>query len=523
MAQWVSKPDMYGVGGGEFIDDTGQVWPDPWGTLNTQAQAPVPGINAGAPQGGDMSGGGGAPPGVEEFLALQGNQPQPAPAPHEAPEAAPVDAGNVDLGAPGGLGAAMDAPMPQPGFANKSAAASGGEPPTPQPGISNTRETSGSSTSNESGSSGLSAEAQKRQGENLTAVSKAQGQARDAAAAYGVLGADQAAKRSKLIMEDAAAGLEKTAAQIALNDHIMGQVDKRMTAGAEWRPDRSELFHGDRGVAFGIAAAVAAMSGAWMQGRGLTGSNPYLPTIMKMIDDNANDQVRKNSSTMQFLREQKGDLRAAAIELKQRQLRYATQRLDGLALKDQSELLKAGVEKTRAEMQAQDAKWEQEKRQALERTETNKVTKSFSRSEAPAAGPPGGERTPDQGKAKGAVDAINMFGNKAGLKRGPDGKWRVGPGAFPPAALEKLNPFSDDSINASAEAAVEAYGRLQSGGVIGAEERPAFRDQLGLNTLTRAELAARLNAAENALGARLRSTDEAQQTRDTTVPEGWKK
>lgn len=517
MAQWIPKPDMYGVGGGEFVDDTGQVWPDPWGTLNTAAQAPVPGVNAGAPQGGDMSGGG-APPGVEEFIALQGNQPEPAPAPHEAP-AAP----GPGLDTPEGLASAMDAPMPTPGFADKKAAAGGNEPPAPTPGFANQREGSTFSQGSESGSSGLSPEAQARQGANITEVAKAQGQARDTTAQYNTQAADLAAARSKTIMEDAAQGLEKTAAQIALNDHIQGQVENRMKAGAEWRPDRSELFHGDRGVAFGIAAAVAAMAGAWMQGRGLAGSNPYLPTIMKMIDDNANDQVRKNSTTMQFLREQKGDLRAAGIELKQRQLRYATQRLDGLALKDQSDLLRAGVEKTRAEMLAQDAKWEQEKRQALERTETNKVTKSFSRSESTAPGPAGGERTPDQGKAKGAVDAINLFGNKAGLQRGPDGKWRVGGGAFPPAALEKLNPFSDDSINAAAEAAVEAYGRLQSGGVIGAEERPAFRDQLGLNTLTRAQLAARLNAAENALNARMKSTDEAQQTRDTTVPEGWKK
>jgi hypothetical protein len=76
---------------------------------------------------------------------------------------------------------------------------------------------------------------------------------------------------------------------------------------------------------------------------------------------------------------------------------------------------------------------------------------------------------------------------------------------------------------AAGEAAVEAYGRLQSGGVIGSEERPAFRDQLGLNTLTRAQLAARLNAAETALRSRLKSTDEAAQRRETTVPAGWKK
>lgn len=504
---------MYGPGGGEFVDDTGQVWPDPWGTLQNQLAPPQV-----APTGPEMpASGGGAPPGVEEFLALQGNQPEPAPAPHEAP-AAP----GAPLGSPEGLAAAMDAPTPQIGFADQKQAAGGNEPPQPQIGFAD-QERTGSSTSRESGSSGLSPEAQKRQGENITQVAGAQGQARDAAASYGNLQADQQAEQSKRMIQDAAQGLEKTAAQIALNDHITGQVEKRMAAGAEWRPDRTQLFQGDRGVAFGISAAVAAMAGAWMQGRGLTGSNPYLPTIMKMIDDNANDQVRTNSSTVQFLREQKGDLRAAAIELKQRQLRYATQRLDGLALKDSSDLTRAGVEKTRADMLAQDAKWEQEKRQALERTETNRVTKSFSQSTAPGTGPAGGERNEAQGKAAGVQAALDRFGSSAGLKRGPDGKWRVGPGAFPPALLEKINPFSDDSIKSDFEAAVEAYGRMQSGGVIGAEERPAFREQLGESTTTRAQLAARLNAAETAIAPRLKSTDAQKHRNENTVPEGWKK
>jgi hypothetical protein len=508
MAQWIPKPDMYGPGGGEFVDDTGQVWPDPWGTLQQQLAPPQ------AQQTGEMPASAGQ---VQDFLQSTAPAPTPAPAPHEAP-AAP----GAPLGTPEGMAAALEAPQPQIGFADQKAAAGGNEPPQPQIGFADqVRE--GFSKSEESGSSGLSPEAQKRQGANITEVAKAQGAARDTTAAYGTLQADQAQEQSKRMIQDAAAGLEKTAAQIALNDHINGQVEARMKAGSEWRPDRTQLFQGDRGVAFGISAAVAAMAGAWMQGRGLTGNNPYLPTIMKMIDDNANDQIRTNTATMQFLREQKGDLKAAGIELRQRQLRYATQRLDGLALKDQSDLMRAGVEKARQEMLAQDAKWEQEKRQALERTETNRVTKSFSQSTTPGTGPAGGERNEAQGKAAGVQAALDRFGTSAGLKRGPDGKWRVGGGAFPPALLEKINPFSDDAIKADFEAAVEAYGRMQSGGVIGSEERPAFREQLGENTTTRAQLAARLNAAETAIQPRLKSTDEAKHRNENTAPEGWKK
>jgi hypothetical protein len=413
-------------------------------------------------------------------------------------------------------------PPPTPGFADKGGA-SAGAPPPPQPGLADLQSSSSTSGS-ETGSTGLSDEAQKRQGANIGQVAQAQAGAREAGAQYGTLQADQAAQRSQTLLAEASTGIEKAAAQIALQDEIQQRVDKRMTAGAEWKPDRSELFHNDHGVAFGLMAAVAAMAGAWMQGRGLTGQNPYLPTIMHMIDDNVQAQVRANSATMQQLREQKGDIKAAIVELKQRQLHFAQLRLDGLALKDQSDLMRAGVEKTRQDMQAQDAKWEQEKRQALERTETRKVTSSFTKSTSPnpLASKEPGERTPEQGKAQGAVDAINDFGKKAGLIRDKNGKWTVGGGAFPPAMLEKINPFADDSIKSAHEAAVEAYGRLQSGGVIGDKEREAFNEQLGGKTTTRAQLAARLNAAQVALDARLRSSDEVANKRKTTIPEAWK-
>lgn len=516
MAQWVAKPDLYGAGGGEFIDDTGTVWPDPWGTLAPPAAAPS--------QGEIMNGMPSSAAQVGEFLQATAPQPTPPAAPHEAPTGAPP------LQSPEGMAAALDAPMPPtptPGFAEQNAAAGGGAAPAPRPGFADVKEGTTSSRTSETGSTGLSDEAQARQGANISAVVDAKQGERDAAAQFAALEADQAAARSKQILTEAAQGLEKTAAQIALNDHVQSQVDAKMKAGAEWRPDRTELFHGDRGAAFGIMAAIAAMAGAWMQGRGLTQKNPYLPTILKIIDDNANDQVRRNSTTMQLLREQKGDLRAAALELRQRQASYAKQRLEGLALKDQSDLMRAGVAKTTAALDAQIAQWEQEKRQSLERTETNKIVKTFSQSQSQSqtigAGPAGGERTPDQAKAQAVFDAANRAYKSAGLIRGPDGKWRVGGGAFPPAALEKLNPFSDDSITANFDALDETFGRLQSGGVIGEDEADRFSRMTGRETLTRAQLAARANALETALRARLKSTDETQQRRETTVPEGWKK
>lgn len=114
-----------------------------------------------------------------------------------------------------------------------------------------------------------------------------------------------------------------------------------------------------------------------------------------------------------------------------------------------------------------------------------------------------GDLTEAQGKAQAAAESIDSFATAAGLVRDPaTGKWKTGDGIVPPALLEKINPFSDNTINSRFEAAVESYGRMQSGGVIGDDEREAFRDQLGRGTTTREQLAARLNAADTTLHSR---------------------
>ena len=114
-----------------------------------------------------------------------------------------------------------------------------------------------------------------------------------------------------------------------------------------------------------------------------------------------------------------------------------------------------------------------------------------------------GDLSEAQGKAQAAAESISAFAQAAGLVRDPTtGKWKTGEGLVPPALLEKINPFSDNTINSRFEAAVEAYGRMQSGGVIGDDERKAFREQLGEGTSTREQLAARLNAADTTLSSR---------------------
>ncbi|HKO93453.1 MAG TPA: hypothetical protein VJU61_20005 [Polyangiaceae bacterium] len=104
-------------------------------------------------------------------------------------------------------------------------------------------------------------------------------------------------------------------------------------------------------------------------------------------------------------------------------------------------------------------------------------------------------------KALASEQAVKNFYEKAGLKL-VDGEWVVnddlplseGGGIVPPGFVESVNPGSDNSISAAGEAAAEAFGRLQSDGAINKDELPRFRDQVGINTANRKQLAARANA-----------------------------
>lgn len=129
-----------------------------------------------------------------------------------------------------------------------------------------------------------------------------------------------------------------------------------------------------------------------------------------------------------------------------------------------------------------------------------------------------------QGKAEAAHQTVSDFAQKAGLVRNPTTtKWEVGEGMVPPGFLESINPFSDDSVNTALDAAVEGYGRQQSGGVIGNDERESFYEQLGKSTGNRRQLAAKLNAVELNIEAK-RKQDMAAIRNGTTnaPPAAWK-
>lgn len=128
--------------------------------------------------------------------------------------------------------------------------------------------------------------------------------------------------------------------------------------------------------------------------------------------------------------------------------------------------------------------------------------------------------------AEGAVVGINRLATKAGLKRNPKtGEWEAGEGLIAPAVAEKALStatlgIAGTPIQDELDMAAEAYGRWRSGGVISDEsERPQFYEQMGKNTLTRAQLASKLNAAEASI-----QVGRPKRTREktNTAPEEWK-
>jgi hypothetical protein len=410
-------------------------------------------------------------------------------------------------------------PDPAASFAKSPyAAPAAAQPPAP-PGLSGTQYDT--TTTKTTGSSGLSADAQKRQGARLDDVKAKQEQASADEVAAREARAQADVRATEAAVHAAAERRREAAAEQAVNDRITSEVDRKMQAASDWQPDRKNMF--GFGAGRGIAAAVAIIAGGWMQGRGMTSTNQFLPFVMKMIDDDVNDQLRANSANIQFLREQKGDLKAAASELKKRQLMLVDSELQAktaaAAAKDPA--VAKQIEAFKSQSAAKLAEWDADQRKALERTVTEQVSRtSTPRQVDPNAGAAAIKpRTEDQAKAQSAADSISDLGTKAGLLRDADGKWIVGKGPLPPGLVENVTGLWDGSpIKAAGDAAVEAFGRLMSGGVIGDEERENFRDMLGQGLTSRATLAAKLNSAERMLQARKREADAAADEQKARIP-----
>jgi hypothetical protein len=412
-------------------------------------------------------------------------------------------------------GAPAAPPDPAASFAKSPyAAPAAAQPPAP-PGLSGTQYDT--TTTKTTGSSGLRADAQKRQGARLDDVKAKQEQASADEVAAREARAQADVRATEAAVHAAAQRRREAAAEQAVNDRIMSEVDRKMQAASDWQPDRKNMF--GFGAGRGIAAAVAIIAGGWMQGRGMTSTNQFLPFVMKMIDDDVNDQLRNNSANIQFLREQKGDLKAAASELKKRQLMLVDSELQAktaaAAAKDPA--VAKQIEAFKSQSAAKLAEWDADQRKALERTVTEQVSRTTTPRQVVAGEAPK-ERNAQQARAEAVTRAANEFGAKAGLIRDANGKWVVGEGPLPPAFIEGINPFSDGAIKAAAEQVAEHYGRLQSQGAIGVEERPELRDQVGMNTTTRAQLAAKLNALEVGIAPLSTMGDEKAQQQRTQIP-----
>lgn len=432
--------------------------------------------------------------------------------------------GSLGLTSVGGQAVPPPFAPPAPPGPAKPAGASGLQPPAP-PGPSGGGMSYETTTTRTEGSSGLSDEGFKRANERLDRASAADRQATADEVAAKQARQEYEIRATDAALSEAADKTRRLAAEKAVNDHVMAETDRRMQAAADWKPDRAAFFKGENGAARGILAAIAVIAGGWMQGRGQTSTNQFLPFIMKMIDDDVEDQIRTNSANIQFLREQKGDLKAAGIELKQRMWQSVDAELQakGAAAAARDPSAQAAIEAYKSKRAADDARLDAEKRTAIERNVSRSVSRVTSPAAmaAPAAVAAPKERSEAQAKAQSANDAVNALGEKAGLIRDANGKWVVGKGPLPPGMLEQLpfiGRFFGNEVTSAADAAVEAYGRMQSGGVIGADERPAFEKQLGKDTFTRQELANRLNAADVNIKAKLREQDAVAQEQSVNIP-----
>lgn len=123
----------------------------------------------------------------------------------------------------------------------------------------------------------------------------------------------------------------------------------------------------------------------------------------------------------------------------------------------------------------------------------------------------GEKRTDDQGKAAGALAGLEGFAKDAGLVLGDEG-YRANPddkSLFNARQRERAGsilPGASQKLRASESAATEAFGRLQSGGVISPTEEERFRAMIG-DAVTDQQLAENMNAIMRIIRPRLAAAD----------------
>lgn len=236
--------------------------------------------------------------------------------------------------------------------------------------------------------------------------------------------AAQAGGQAQADLATASAGLERQQSQEAYGrgvndyftragemqtqDEIIRETSARLEDAAKFKPDRTQLFQGDTGLLFGISAAVAAMAGGWLMGQGLTGGkNPYLDTVLRMIDDNANDQIAANSQVYQELTRRLGSAEAAKRELKARMAEALNQTIEAKGRFEKADLVQRGAAVAMADVQKEVAKNRLEAAKLTGQTTTKTVQSRTQMVANPAAMPFGID--PSDPKQAARIERVGML------------------------------------------------------------------------------------------------------------------
>lgn len=323
------------------------------------------------------------PPATDEERVAAALGPQPvAPAQPAAPAAPPGPLGVTAVGP-------VTPPPIEPGSADRSPAAALAPPPV-EPGFADRPQQPATipvtTTDRSTGTQGIDAA-------SATAVGAATEDANAAAQAAGEaqIASDQAAADLEARQAQEAYGrgvntyFEK-AAELQTQDAILRETTEKLDEASRFQPDRTELFQGDTGALFGISAAISAMAGGWLMGQGLTGGrNPFLDSVLRMIDDNANDQIRANSNVYEELTRRLGSAQAAKKELKARMLGAVNETIAAKTRLEKSGLVQQGAASTMADVQREQAKNRLEAAKLTAKTVTTNVQTRTQQMPNPAA------------------------------------------------------------------------------------------------------------------------------------------
>jgi len=204
------------------------------------------------------------------------------------------------------------------------------------------------------------------------------------------------------------------AAALAVEDAVIGETAKRLEETAKFKPDRTALFKGDTGTLFGISAAISAMAGGWLMGQGLTGGkNPYLDAVMRMIDDNARDQVETNSLVYEELTKRLGSAEAAKREIKARMLGAVNDTIEAQSRFEKGELVQKGAAGIQAQVLAEQAKQRLEVEKAVARNSQTTVQRRTQMVANPAAAGGIDLTNPKEYEKVGKVKAVVDFATDA--------------------------------------------------------------------------------------------------------------